>query len=63
MPDDKFKEPCKKYACAIQDCLNKNKFNQEKCEDAIEAMRECCRNLKTYSFICQGMIDKENTVG
>lgn len=52
------KEPCQKYACAIQSCLKANNYNESKCEEAIEAMRKCCAKLTTYSFICQGMIQK-----
>ena len=52
-------EPCKKYACAIQKCLESNNYNQDKCEYAIEAMRKCCANLTTYSYICEGMVKSD----
>ncbi|KAI1339562.1 DUF1903-domain-containing protein [Xylariaceae sp. FL0016] len=34
--------PCHPRACAIQDCLGKNGFNQAKCEHLIDALYECC---------------------
>ncbi|KAI0873490.1 hypothetical protein GGS24DRAFT_463164 [Hypoxylon argillaceum] len=36
------KPPCHSRACAIQDCLGKNSFNQAKCEHLIDALYECC---------------------
>ncbi|KAI0424176.1 DUF1903-domain-containing protein [Xylaria sp. FL1042] len=36
------KPPCHPRACAIQDCLGKNGFNQGKCEYLIDALYECC---------------------
>lgn len=54
------KEPCKKYACAIQDCLRQNNYQESKCLEAIEAMKKCCRGLTTYSFICEGMLEKND---
>lgn len=55
MPEKPKKEPCQKFACAIQDCLKANNYDEKKCEDAIQAMKKCCDELKTYSFICEGM--------
>ena len=48
-------EPCQKFACAIQTCLKANNYQEDKCKEAIEAMKKCCSELKTYSYICQGM--------
>ncbi|CAK7231149.1 Cx9C motif-containing protein 4, mitochondrial [Sporothrix bragantina] len=35
--------PCHPRACAIQDCLTKNGYNQDKCENLIDALYECCQ--------------------
>ena len=51
------KEPCQRFACAIQVCLKNNNFDDNKCQAAIEDMRKCCEKLEKqniYSFICQG---------
>ncbi|KAI1175416.1 hypothetical protein F4777DRAFT_550698 [Nemania sp. FL0916] len=36
------KPPCHPRACAIQNCLEKNNFNQTKCEHLVDALYECC---------------------
>ncbi|KAI1107997.1 DUF1903-domain-containing protein [Nemania sp. NC0429] len=36
------KPPCHPRACAIQDCLGKNGFDQAKCEHLVDALYECC---------------------
>ncbi|XP_016123156.1 cx9C motif-containing protein 4-like [Sinocyclocheilus grahami] len=36
------KDPCQKQACAIQRCLQANKYIESLCEDVIQAMRKCC---------------------
>ncbi|KAI1325255.1 DUF1903-domain-containing protein [Xylariaceae sp. FL0255] len=40
--DLETKPPCHPRACAIQDCLGKNGFNEAKCEHLIDALYECC---------------------
>ncbi|ORY93997.1 hypothetical protein BCR43DRAFT_495698, partial [Syncephalastrum racemosum] len=37
--------PCQKYACAIQDCLTKNNYNEDKCQEQLAALRDCCVTL------------------
>ncbi|KAL7814133.1 DUF1903 domain-containing protein, partial [Trichoderma gracile] len=34
--------PCHPRACAIQDCLTKNNYNEARCQDAVKALYECC---------------------
>ncbi|EPS25735.1 hypothetical protein PDE_00671 [Penicillium oxalicum 114-2] len=34
--------PCHPRACAIQDCLTKNSYNEDKCQAQIDALYECC---------------------
>ncbi|KAI0388814.1 DUF1903-domain-containing protein [Xylariaceae sp. FL0594] len=40
--DLQSKPPCHPRACAIQDCLTKNGFNEARCEHLIDALYECC---------------------
>ena len=53
-PKKPIKEPCQKYACAIQSCLKAKNYDADKCQDVIEAMKSCCAKITTYSYICQG---------
>lgn len=36
---------CKSYACAIQDCLQQNGYNESKCTAAIDALYACCKQF------------------
>ncbi|KZZ97988.1 mtcp1 [Ascosphaera apis ARSEF 7405] len=35
--------PCHARACAIQNCLNKNGFQESKCQAQVDALYECCK--------------------
>ncbi|PUU82395.1 hypothetical protein B9Z19DRAFT_1017821 [Tuber borchii] len=37
--------PCLPRACAIQDCLRKNNYNESRCTDLIDALYDCCLEL------------------
>ncbi|KAH8905343.1 DUF1903-domain-containing protein [Coniochaeta sp. PMI_546] len=37
------KPPCHPRACAIQDCLTRNNYNEAKCEKFVDALYECCQ--------------------
>ncbi|KAI9473445.1 MAG: hypothetical protein EXX96DRAFT_577970, partial [Benjaminiella poitrasii] len=37
--------PCQKFACAIQDCLTKNNYQESKCTKALEDLKKCCTEL------------------
>ncbi|XP_034244882.1 cx9C motif-containing protein 4 [Thrips palmi] len=50
------KDPCKPFACAIQDCLNAKNFQESACVDVIENLNECCRHWKHKSLVCSGML-------
>ncbi|XP_051797535.1 cx9C motif-containing protein 4-like isoform X2 [Acanthochromis polyacanthus] len=41
------KDPCQQQACAIQKCLQANKYNESMCEDVIRKMRRCCQAQTT----------------
>ncbi|KAF2738986.1 DUF1903-domain-containing protein [Polyplosphaeria fusca] len=34
--------PCHARACAIQNCLQKSGFNEERCKKEVDALYECC---------------------
>ncbi|OMH85158.1 Cx9C motif-containing protein 4, mitochondrial [Zancudomyces culisetae] len=38
-------QPCKEFACAIQDCLRKNDFQEEECTEQILKLAKCCVEL------------------
>ncbi|KAI6087057.1 DUF1903-domain-containing protein [Hypoxylon rubiginosum] len=40
--DLESKPPCHPRACAIQDCLGKNGYNEAKCSHLIDALYDCC---------------------
>ncbi|GAM86066.1 hypothetical protein ANO11243_040760 [Dothideomycetidae sp. 11243] len=40
--DLKTDPPCHPRACAIQECLQKNGYKEEKCQGQIDALYECC---------------------
>ncbi|KAK4894034.1 Cx9C motif-containing protein 4, mitochondrial [Elasticomyces elasticus] len=40
--DVKTDPPCHPRACAIQDCIQKNNFDEKKCQKQIDALYECC---------------------
>ncbi|KAI1076731.1 DUF1903-domain-containing protein [Whalleya microplaca] len=40
--DLEAKPACHPRACAIQDCLGRNNYNESKCSHLIDALYECC---------------------
>lgn len=40
--DLKTDPPCHPRACAIQDCLQRSNYNEEKCRKEVDALYECC---------------------
>lgn len=52
------KDPCQSKACAIQDCLAANNYQESACQDVIRRMIECCNLWKEESFNCQGFTTK-----
>lgn len=35
--------PCKPFACNIQACIQRNQFNQERCEHLVDQLYQCCQ--------------------
>ncbi|XP_055382254.1 cx9C motif-containing protein 4 [Condylostylus longicornis] len=59
MPSSK-KDPCKKFACRIQSCLEKHKYQESRCLEELEDMRQCCLKWHKESLCCSGIIlDKD----
>lgn len=40
---DSCSEPCKPEACAIQNCLQANNYNESKCTKIIDNLYLCCK--------------------
>ncbi|KAH7274613.1 Cx9C motif-containing protein 4, mitochondrial [Fusarium solani] len=40
--DVEAKPACHPRACAIQNCLTRNGYNEEKCQTVIRQLYECC---------------------
>ncbi|KAI4470556.1 cx9c motif-containing protein 4 [Holotrichia oblita] len=50
----KSKDPCKSFACKIQDCLKSHNYQESSCLEAIEDMKNCCKLWGEKSFVCGG---------
>ncbi|KAI9305572.1 hypothetical protein BJ944DRAFT_239534 [Cunninghamella echinulata] len=37
--------PCQQFACQLQDCLQRNNYQEEKCQTSIKALKQCCEQL------------------
>jgi len=56
MPGGGKVDPCQKRACELQECLQKNNYQEEKCADAIKRLVNCCNIWKEESFkVCRGI--------
>ncbi|XP_034750786.1 cx9C motif-containing protein 4 [Etheostoma cragini] len=55
------KDPCQKQACAIQQCLQANKYVESVCQDVIREMRRCCEAQTGNSVCCSGFKDSKST--
>ncbi|XP_062555017.1 cx9C motif-containing protein 4 [Armigeres subalbatus] len=49
------KDPCKVSACRIQTCLKEHHFDETKCYDVLEDMRQCCLKWHKVSLCCSGI--------
>ena len=55
MPKKGPRHECQSYACAIQSCLDKNNYDQEKCGTALVNLYECCITNNTRTGPCDGL--------
>lgn len=54
MPRDK-RLPCQKEACAIQKCLQEHNYQEDRCQQVIEAMKKCCKRESAINTeLCLG---------
>jgi hypothetical protein len=53
--------PCQPFACAVQDCLVLNNFNQDKCLSAVKKLEECC--LRERKVDGDKVVESEGCVG
>lgn len=52
MPSD---DPCQKFACKLQDCLEAKGYDERQCQKAIEALKNCCLKFREKSeTVCDG---------
>uniref|UniRef100_A0A8C2H9H7 C-x(9)-C motif containing 4 homolog (S. cerevisiae) n=1 Tax=Cyprinus carpio TaxID=7962 RepID=A0A8C2H9H7_CYPCA len=54
------KDPCQKQACAIQKCLQANRYIERLCEDVIQAMRKCCEAHAGENSVCCSGFTKQH---
>ncbi|XP_076383597.1 cx9C motif-containing protein 4 [Megalopta genalis] len=48
-------DPCKKFACKLQQCLKDNVYQPSRCDEVIEEIRQCCIKHKSHSIVCEGI--------
>lgn len=37
--------PCQRLACAIQTCIQRNQFQQERCNHIVRDLHRCCKQF------------------
>jgi len=55
---DSGRDPCQKHACHLQDCLQKNNYQESKCEHVINDILKCCSRQRDRSIVCSGFLKK-----
>ncbi|KAF5398809.1 hypothetical protein PHET_07597 [Paragonimus heterotremus] len=45
-------QPCHPLACAIQQCLSRHQYREEKCEKEIIRLIHCCRQYSNAKQVC-----------
>ena len=50
------KDPCLKNACKLQTCLERRGFDDQKCQNEMNFIRECCETWWESSIVCEGFI-------
>ena len=50
------RDPCQKYACEVQVCLQRNNYQENKCQETIKNLVKCCQLWGEESFkVCSGI--------
>lgn len=52
-----MKDPCLKYACELQKCLQANDYKEELCTKIMEDMLTCCEKWKEKAECCLGFLN------
>jgi hypothetical protein len=55
---DAGRDPCQRYACKLQDCLEKNGYQENKCQHVIKEIYKCCHRHREMSIVCSGFLRK-----
>nr|XP_038953321.1 cx9C motif-containing protein 4 isoform X1 [Rattus norvegicus] len=54
------KDPCQKYACELQKCLQANNYSESRCQAALQELPRCCARFpKGVSPVCAGWEKEE----
>ena len=53
---DAGKDPCQRHACNLQDCLQKNNYQERKCQHVIDDILKCCSRHRENSIVCGGFL-------
>ena len=53
---DKRKDPCLKFACRLQTCLDRKGYDDQKCLKEISDIRDCCEISWRESIVCEGFL-------
>ncbi|PBC34366.1 mature T-cell proliferation 1 neighbor protein [Apis cerana cerana] len=53
-------DPCKKFACKLQQCLKDNVYQPSRCEKVLEEIRQCCIIHFASSIVCD---EKSSEIG
>ncbi len=60
------RDPCLKFACEMQKCLQNADYNETKCISVLMKLKKCCHNYYGYgtsrvmSPTCSGFIQTKN---
>jgi len=60
-----LRDPCKKFACAIQHCLKAHQYQESLCQYQLDQMIHCCTKWTRKSASCAGFTKQveEHTLG
>jgi len=56
VPNPKLRDPCKKFACEIQHCLQAHQYRESSCQSQLDQMIQCCTRWIGKSVSCSGFV-------